>query len=75
MASSLLDTYDEIAYAALLEERLAGASAALAERDDRVDERSWLDAARRRLETARLANGEVARARPRAARSSAACAA
>lgn len=59
MGASLLDTYDEIAHAAALEDRLAAARVALEGRDDRVDEREWLEAARRRLEAARLANGEV----------------
>ena len=53
------DSYDDIVHAAALETQLASAVEALAGRDDRVDERAWLDAARRRLAAAREANGAV----------------
>ncbi|MBX3228242.1 MAG: hypothetical protein KIT84_26545 [Labilithrix sp.] len=50
---SVLETYELVMHAAVLEERLAGASAAVAPNPGMDDEKTWLETARRRIAEAR----------------------
>jgi hypothetical protein len=59
MSVSHLEAFDLIAHAEVIEERLATTLIELASDETLVDERSWLEGARRRVATARTSVGDL----------------
>lgn len=59
MGASVLESYDEIAHAEVIAERLGMAIDLLADRPDRTEERAWLEAGRKRITSALAAMGDL----------------
>jgi hypothetical protein len=59
MTTPLADAYDSVAHTELLEQRLAATIGELSTRPDLAEEKSWLEAARRKLAGARGGSGEL----------------
>jgi hypothetical protein len=59
MSAPVIETYDEILHSEALEQRFAAAIEIWAGRRDRDEERSWLEAGRRRIAAARAGSSDV----------------
>lgn len=59
MGASVLESYDEIAHAEVIAERMAMAMDLLADRADRVEERGWLSAGHARIANALAGMGDL----------------